>query len=424
MGGERGKTGGGTDALLAAIASAPAEAPPASLVGAMLGRYRIEELLGRGGMGVVYRAHDTALGRAVAVKVIPPELAGDAERRARLAREAQAAAAIHHPNLVAVHDVGEHDGAPFIVMELVRGRPLRSFVGEREPDLRTRIRWLGDIARALEAAHRGGLVHRDIKPENVLVGDDGAIKVLDFGIARRATNEDGSAGDTVTRDGVILGTPAYMAPEQIEKEPMDARTDQFAWGVVAYELLTGSLPWWAPGEEPSGPIKRVLSHDPEPPSRRAKISPAIDRVILRALSKKKEDRFPSMLEAAAALEGPDGDVARSNRGALPWVGLPVIVLAGGIVLWRSGATSPAPAASPPPPVATSASSSPPITLEAARAPSASAGPIVSAAPSARATASPVMQPAARVAPAPSASPAAKPSAARSSRPTDPLEGQD
>ena len=208
-------------------------------------RYTIEALLGQGGMGCVYRAHDPRLERRVALKVISDATA-HADANARLVREARSAAALDHPNAVAIFDVGELDGAPYIVMELVEGHTLRGATGP----VATRTAQLADVARALAGAHKRGLIHRDIKPENVMVREDGVVKVLDFGIARRAGGTVDPRGPTqtpalptLTVEGVKLGTPMYMAPEQIRGDALDGRADQFAWGVLAYELLAGRLPW-------------------------------------------------------------------------------------------------------------------------------------------------------------------------------------
>ena len=204
-------------------------------------RYTIDAVIGQGGMGSVYRAHDTRLDRRVALKVISDGAAG-ADANARLLREAKAAAALDHPNAVSIFECGELDGAPYIVMELVSGRTLREVVGDASIPVATRVGWLADVARALGAAHRRGLVHRDVKPENVMVRDDGVVKVLDFGIARRAAGQVDAGAPTqppalptLTKEGVKVGTPTYMAPEQIRGEDLDGRADQFAWGVLTYE---------------------------------------------------------------------------------------------------------------------------------------------------------------------------------------------
>jgi|GEM_PF-2515011 len=278
-------------------------------------RYTIEALIGQGGMGAVYRAYDPRLGRRVALKVIA-EGSAHAAGNARLVREARAAAAFDHPNAVAIFDVGELEGAPYIVMELVEGRTLRRAPGEPPLPLSTRIAQLAGVARALGAAHERGLVHRDIKPENVMVRDDGMVKVLDFGIARHTggTVDPRSATQpalpTLTVEGVKLGTPVYMAPEQIRGDELDGRTDQFAWGVLAYELLAGELPWRG-ASDALAVVASVLT-DPVDRSalERAGVTPAVARVVLRALEKKPAARFASMDDLRHALES-------AERGEAP-----------------------------------------------------------------------------------------------------------
>jgi len=277
-------------------------------------RYTIEALIGQGGMGCVYRAYDPRLGRRVALKVIS-EGATHAAANTRLLREARAAAAFDHPNAVAIFDVGELDGAPYIVMELVEGRTLRQTTAEAALPVSARLAQLGGVARALAAAHQRGLVHRDIKPENVMVRDDGMVKVLDFGIAgRTGGNVDPrsatqAALPTLTVEGVKLGTPVYMAPEQIRGDELDGRADQFAWGVLAYELLAGKLPWR--GADALAVMASVLTDPVEPVAlERAGVPPAVARVVLRALEKKPENRFTSMDELRHALES-------AERGEVP-----------------------------------------------------------------------------------------------------------
>jgi serine/threonine-protein kinase len=275
-------------------------------------RFTIDAFLGQGGMGSVYRAHDSRLDRRVAIKVISEEARPDGEAGARLVREAKAAAALDHPNAVSIFDVGEKDGAPYIVMELVSGRTLREAVGESSVPVATRVGWLADVARALGTAHKRGLVHRDVKPENVMVRDDGVVKVLDFGIARRAV----AAADpvdaraptqspslpTLTKEGVKVGTPVYMAPEQIRGDALDGRADQFAWGVLAYELLTGKPPWR--GSEPLSMVASILTDEVSGEAlERAGVPAEARAVIRRALSKKPDDRFASMEDLVRALEG-------------------------------------------------------------------------------------------------------------------------
>ncbi|MRG94011.1 serine/threonine-protein kinase [Polyangium spumosum] len=266
-------------------------------------RYVVEARLGEGGMGEVYRARDTRLGRSVALKVLRRDAQGASEtwtrQVRRMLREARIAAALSDPGIVAVFDVGEHEGAPFIAMELVQGKLLRDLVHVEAP-IGERISLLSDVARVLSVAHKAGLVHRDVKPENVMIREDGAIKVLDFGIARR-TDEIASDGQddfaTRTGDGSFVGTPAYMAPEQVKGEPVDARADQFAWGVTAYELLVGRLPFRS-DRGPMSLIASILSEDPPPMD---DVPPEIEAVVLRALAKEPADRHASMDDITEAL---------------------------------------------------------------------------------------------------------------------------
>ena len=259
-------------------------------------------------MGTVYRAFDERLGRRVALKIVRRDASSErsGENTARLLREARAAAALHDANVVAVFDVGEHDGETFVAMELVSGKPLRSFVGDDSISLATRLRWLAEIGRGLAAAHRAGLVHRDVKPENVMISDDGVVKVLDFGIARRprgavdptAPTDAGGMG-TITQAGVIIGTPLYMAPEQLRGDA-DARSDQFAWGVVAYELLSGELPWKR--TDAVALVASILADVP-PPLRVEELPPEIANAVAKALAKTPDERFASMEEVVTVFSG-------------------------------------------------------------------------------------------------------------------------
>ena len=266
-------------------------------------RYRIEALLGEGGMGAVYRAYDTRLQRIVALKVLRIGPDGSTGGTSRVMREARAAAALGHPNAVVIHDVGEIEGTAYIAMEHIDGDSLRTFVTDRAVDTATRIRWLCDVAEVLAAAHARGLVHRDVKPENVMVKRDGTIKVLDFGIARRVRDDVDPAGPTVdsddpttrTGEGVVAGTPAYMSPEQVRNQPIDERADQFSWAVMAYEVLSGKLPW-----KPRDQVAIIASILMDEPAALHSVTGAsgidehVSAVIARALSKSPSARFPSM----------------------------------------------------------------------------------------------------------------------------------
>ncbi len=287
-------------------------------------RYVVEAPLGQGGMGAVYRALDTRLNRRVALKIVLLGEGADAESKARLLREARAAAALNHPNAVAVYDVGEHDGIPFIAMELVPGRTLRQYVGDATVPVETRLRWLLEVARALDAAHRAGLVHRDVKPDNVMIGNDDAIvKVLDFGIARSIrgavdVHAETSAGalETITAQGVAIGTPLYMPPEQLRGREVDARADQFAWGVMAYELLSGVTPW--SNARDALALTAAIVGEPAPPlrSRTGVVAPAVETIVMRALEKSPEARWPSMRAILEQLER-TLETGRAHTAAAP-----------------------------------------------------------------------------------------------------------
>jgi serine/threonine-protein kinase len=303
--------------------------------GDTVGRFVVEAVLGQGGMGVVYRALDPNLHRQVALKVVSADaVAGDSgpssQAAARLVREARAAAALEHPNVVAVYEVGESKAGPFIAMELVRGQPLRHFVGDATVPVARRLRWLADVARALNAAHERGLVHRDIKPENVLVRDDGVVKVLDFGIARRAHSAaegaDAAHLPTVTGEAVVVGTPLYMAPEQLMGRQLDGRADQFAWGVTAYELLCGVSPW-AGAQDGAAVVAMIASMTPEPLEARApRVSPAVAAIVARAMAKDARDRFPTMQEIATAIEVAVGPASASDLALAPTQAAPAATI--------------------------------------------------------------------------------------------------
>lgn len=271
-------------------------------------RYRLEALIGEGGMGRVFRAFDPKLRRRVAIKILQSRrFSGGTDDVARVMREARAAAALDHPGVVAVFDVGEAEGHPFIVMEYVDGRSLRALVGVDEIGQNERLRWMTDIARSLAAAHRVGLVHRDIKPENVMIRHDGSVKLLDFGIARRL-EADPSANMIApanqfsnTTESSAIGTPYYMAPEQVQRRPVDARADQFSWGVLAYELFTGSLPWKSVGEGFASAVAVVAEEPARLRTEELGLPAHIGAVVHRALEKSPLRRFESMDVLVAAL---------------------------------------------------------------------------------------------------------------------------
>ena len=263
----------------------------------LAGRYVLEAPIASGGMATVWRARDEVLARMVAVKVLRSDLADDPILAERFHREALAAARLSHPGVVAVYDTGVDRCGPFIVMELADGRTLADIVAGRaplEPDLA--IASVLPVLAALEYAHANQVIHRDVKPANVLVDDDGRIRMTDFGIAK-ATSDDRS----LTLSGQVLGTARYLAPEQVRSEPVDARTDVYAVGVILYELLTGRAPFDA--ETPVGTAMARLGHDPVPPrDLRPQIERALEAVVLKALARSPSDRYRSAAEMRTALE--------------------------------------------------------------------------------------------------------------------------
>ena len=308
-------------AILAASASCGSEAPTGELTdersgrlhppGARIGRYEVTRLLGSGGMGVVYEAHDPELDRRVALKLLRPELSalGDAVE-ARLVRESRAQARLSHPSVVAVHDVGVCDGQVFVAMEYIAGQTLGRWLREQPRTVSEILDVFAAAGAGLAAAHAAGLVHRDFKPDNVLIGADGRVCVADFGLARAAGDGTGDAAPTaagspgsvttpLTRSGAIVGTPAYMAPEQHAGRPTDARTDIFSFCVALHEALYGERPF--AGDSPEELAAAVVRGELRPPPRRARVPGWLRRVVQRGLRPDREERFPSMRVLLRAL---------------------------------------------------------------------------------------------------------------------------
>jgi serine/threonine-protein kinase len=270
--------------------------------GTRLGRYTIQSLIGRGGMGAVYRATDPSLGRDVALKVLPPDVAADPDRIERFRREARALAALNHPNIVTIHSVEQEGGTNFLTMELVTGRPLDALIDGRGMPL-DRVTQVGTtVAGALAAAHEKGIVHRDLKPANIIVSDSGITKVLDFGLSKVGTETgDTAATQLETKAGVIVGTPAYMSPEQVSGQPIDPRSDIFSLGVILYELVTGVRPF--AGHTMIEMAAAVLNQTPAPITALRGTAPSeLAAVIARCLEKTPAARFASMTELRTALE--------------------------------------------------------------------------------------------------------------------------
>jgi beta-lactam-binding protein with PASTA domain len=280
------------------------------------GRYRAIKRLGVGGMAEVWCAEDEVLGRRVALKLLGGRFIDDPEFRERFRREAQAAAGLTHPNIVSIFDRSEWDGQPYIAMELVDGRTLKELVTERGPlEPGMAVNLTEQVLRALGYAHRRGIVHRDVKPQNVIIDGDGQAKVADFGIARSGHSE-------MTETGAIVGTVAYLSPEQAQGLPVDRRSDLYSAGVVLYELLTGHVPF--EGEAPVSVALKHVSELPVPPGQlRPGIPPALEAVVMRALEKDPARRFQSAEEFIAALENarrvPTRQIVLEPVPDEPWV---------------------------------------------------------------------------------------------------------
>ncbi|MCX6056699.1 MAG: serine/threonine-protein kinase, partial [Chloroflexi bacterium] len=272
----------------------------ANLIGQSLGRYHILEQLGEGGMATVYKAYDTRLERDVAVKIIR-KTAFSAEILekvlARFEREAKALAKLSHPNIVKVHDYGDHEGSPYLVLEYLPGGTLRQLLGKPIP-WQEALQLLLPIARGLAYAHQRGIIHRDVKPSNILVTESGEPLLSDFGIAKLLEIEE---GQTLTGSGVGIGTPEYMAPEQGIGKGVDARADIYSLGIVLYEMVTGRKPYMA--ETPMAVVlKQMTDPLPRPTDFNREIPPPVEKILLKALAKKPQDRYESMNNFIQAME--------------------------------------------------------------------------------------------------------------------------
>ena len=295
-----------------------------------ISHYEILAPIAEGGMGVVYRAVDTRLGRPVAIKVLRHDAPPGSESRKRFVQEARAASALNHPHIVTIYEIGRDGDGDYIAMEYVAGRSLAQTIGRDRIPVGTALDYAVQIADALTAAHRAGILHRDLKPANIMVTDDGSIKVLDFGLAkltdtadfhpideRVSTETARPAGDLQTEEGTVLGTAAYMAPEQAEGRPADARSDVFSFGAVLYEMITGRRPFT--GDTRMSTLAAILTKEPEPPSRDLPTLPRdVEKLIARCLRKDPDRRWQSMADLKVALE----DLrAESDSGAVASAGV-------------------------------------------------------------------------------------------------------
>jgi serine/threonine protein kinase len=328
--------------------------------GVRLGPYEILAPLGAGGMGEVYRARDTRLGREVAIKILGTRHEVTPERRERFLQEARAASALNHPNIVALYDISTENGSDFLVMELVRGKTLDQLRGNRGLAIRDAVQYAIPIADALARAHAAGILHRDLKPSNIMVTDDGVPKILDFGLAKLA-EPDPIADEDATRtvhtegpiseQGAIMGTAAYMSPEQVEGKKLDARSDIFSFGAVLYEISTGHRAFR--GDSTASTMAAVLREEPKPPSQFAADVPRdLERIIQRCLRKDPNRRFHTMQDVKAELEdmreesesGTTAAQLSAPRHRRTWIFGVAAVLVVGIAaagwFWRRGVAPP------------------------------------------------------------------------------------
>jgi predicted Ser/Thr protein kinase len=279
------------------------------MIGRALKHYEVEELIGQGGMGVVYKARDTRLGRPVALKLLPPDLTADEERKGRFRQEAQAAAKLTHPAIAQIYDVDESEEGLFIAMELVQGKTVKALIQARELDLLGALEIGSQVAGGLQKAHEAGIVHRDIKPENLIVTPDGHAKILDFGLAKLVEPKSPGAPEGIshmetlarTQAGFVLGTLRYMSPEQARGQAVDHRSDIFSLGIVLYEMVTGQLPF--SGANPLDTLHAIAFEETRPiTALRPNLPPSLQRVVTRCLRKRAADRYPDARELITDLK--------------------------------------------------------------------------------------------------------------------------
>src|SRR5512137_89544 len=273
------------------------------MIGKTLGHYQITGKLGEGGMGVVYKARDTHLDRFAALKVLPPEKVSDPDRKRRFIQEAKAASALNHPSIITIYDIDQAAGIDFIAMEYVAGKTLDDLIPRKGIRLPLALKYAVQIADALARAHGAGIIHRDLKPSNVMVDEHGLVKVMDFGLAKltEVSGPEAETAATRTGEGTVLGTAAYMSPEQAEGKQIDTRSDIFSFGSMLYEMLTGQRAF--PGDTRASTIASILREEPKAISQVAEGLPReVERIVKRCLRKDPVERFQHMDDLKVALE--------------------------------------------------------------------------------------------------------------------------
>src|ERR1039457_3923843 len=287
--------------------------------GTKLGPYEIQSPIGAGGMGEVYRARDARLNRDVAIKILPASFSADPERLQRFAQESRAAAALNHPNILSIFDIGEDHGAPYVVSELLEGETLRDRLRNGPLSSRKATDYAQQIAKGLAAAREKGIVHRDLKPENLFITNDGRVKILDFGLAKLTRPEADLSGDAPTQQvgteaGTVMGTVGYMSPEQVRGKSSDSRSDIFSFGAVLYEMVSGKRAFH--GESSVETMSAILKEEPpDLAETNRNVSPALERIVRHCLEKNPAERFQSARDVAFNLEALT-DISSSSRGGI------------------------------------------------------------------------------------------------------------